>query len=135
MKSVVSTGQIADICGVATRTVSKWIDSGRLTGFRIPGGNDRRVAREELERFLEQHNMPTERFKEAIKDGTYKSFFAKSEKPDVPLKVWKTAILTGSPWMVDFEGDVVSGIKPRERNNMPEPVPQGALQVVRALGG
>ena len=37
MKKVFTTGQVAKICKVAPRTVSKWFDSGRLRGYRIPG--------------------------------------------------------------------------------------------------
>ena len=43
---VFTTGQVAKICKVAPRTVSKWFDSGRLKGYRIPGSQDRRIPRE-----------------------------------------------------------------------------------------
>src|SRR5262249_20909278 len=43
MKKVFTTGQVAKICKVAPRTVSKWFDSGRLRGYRIPGSQDRRI--------------------------------------------------------------------------------------------
>ena len=55
---VFSTGQVAKICKVAPRTVSKWFDSGRLKGYRIPGSQDRRIPREYLIRFLKEHGMP-----------------------------------------------------------------------------
>src|SRR5438309_4409900 len=58
MKKVFTTGQVAKICKVAPRTVSKWFDSGRLRGYRIPGSQDRRIPREHLIRFLKEHNMP-----------------------------------------------------------------------------
>ena len=58
MKKVFTTGQVAKICKVAPRTVSKWFDSGRLKGYRIPGSQDRRIPREQLIRFLKQHDMP-----------------------------------------------------------------------------
>ena len=45
MKKVFTTGQVAKICKVAPRTVSKWFDSGRLRGYRIPGSQDRRIPR------------------------------------------------------------------------------------------
>lgn len=51
------TGQIAKICEVAPRTVVKWIDTGLLTGYRIPGGG-RRVERAVLEKFIQDHGMP-----------------------------------------------------------------------------
>ena len=58
MKKVFTTGQVAKICKVAPRTVSKWFDSGRLRGYRIPGSQDRRIPREHLLRFLKEHDMP-----------------------------------------------------------------------------
>jgi excisionase family DNA binding protein len=58
MKKVFTTGQVAKICQVAPRTVSKWFDSGKLRGYRIPGSQDRRIPRENLIRFLKDNNMP-----------------------------------------------------------------------------
>ena len=55
---VFTTGQVAKICKVAPRTVSKWFDSGRLKGYRIPGSQDRRIPRESLIKFLKEHGMP-----------------------------------------------------------------------------
>ena len=54
MKKVFTTGQVAKICKVAPRTVSKWFDSGRLRGYRIPGSQDRRIPREQLIKFLKE---------------------------------------------------------------------------------
>jgi len=57
-KSVLTTGDVAKICNVAPRTVSKWFDSGQLKGYRIPGSKDRRIPVSELIRFMKLHNMP-----------------------------------------------------------------------------
>lgn len=54
-----TTGQVARICKVAPRTVTKWFDSGQLKGYRIPGSRDRRIPRAELLRFMKAHNIPT----------------------------------------------------------------------------
>lgn len=59
-KSIFTVGQVAKICKVAPRTVSKWFDSGRLRGYRIPGSQDRRIPREQLIKFLKDHDMPFE---------------------------------------------------------------------------
>lgn len=56
-KDVLTTGEVATICKVAARTVSKWIDSGRLDGYRIPGSRDRRVTRDALETFIRKHGL------------------------------------------------------------------------------
>jgi excisionase family DNA binding protein len=61
-KSVLTTGDVARICNVAPRTVSKWFDSGQLKGYRIPGSKDRRIPVSELIRFMKIHNMPTSAF-------------------------------------------------------------------------
>ena len=55
---VFTTGQAARICNVAPRTVSKWFDSKRLKGYRIPGSQDRRIPKYYLIRFLKDHGMP-----------------------------------------------------------------------------
>jgi hypothetical protein len=56
---VFSTGMIARLVGCAPRTVSKWIDAGRLKGYLLPITKDRRVPRDNLLRFLRESGMPT----------------------------------------------------------------------------
>jgi excisionase family DNA binding protein len=58
IKDVLTTGEVAKICNVAPRTVSKWFDSGALHGYRIPGSKDRRIPLNQLIRFMKQHGMP-----------------------------------------------------------------------------
>jgi excisionase family DNA binding protein len=55
---VLTTGQVAKICKVAPRTVSKWFDTGQLRGYRIPGSKDRRIPLQQLIRFMKAHGMP-----------------------------------------------------------------------------
>ena len=57
-KHVFTTGQVAKICHVAPRTVSKWFDTGKLKGYRIPGSQDRRIPREQLIRFMKDNHIP-----------------------------------------------------------------------------
>ena len=67
--NVFTTGQVAKLCKVASRTVCQWIDSGLLNGYRIPSTgkrgsvnfgeqSDRRVLRGDLIRFLRENKMP-----------------------------------------------------------------------------
>jgi excisionase family DNA binding protein len=58
LKDVLTTGEVAKICSVAPRTVSKWFDSGALTGYRIPGSKDRRIPLNQLIKFMKHHGMP-----------------------------------------------------------------------------
>jgi excisionase family DNA binding protein len=59
-KNILTTGDVARICHVAPRTVSKWFDNGQLRGYRIPGSKDRRIPLSELIRFMKVHNIPTD---------------------------------------------------------------------------
>jgi excisionase family DNA binding protein len=53
-----TTGDVARLCGVTKRTVIKWIDSGRLQGYTIPGSKHRRVAAEALQKFMRSSGLP-----------------------------------------------------------------------------
>jgi excisionase family DNA binding protein len=57
-KEVYTTGEVARICHVAPRTVSKWVDTGQLRGYRIPGSRDRRIPAENLLAFMRAHGIP-----------------------------------------------------------------------------
>lgn len=57
-KDILTTGEVAKICNVAPRTVSKWFDSGQLRGYRIPGSKDRRIPLNSLIRFMKAHSIP-----------------------------------------------------------------------------
>jgi excisionase family DNA binding protein len=63
---VYTTGQIAKLVKVAPRTVSKWFDSGRLRGYRIPGSQDRRVPEQSLLTFLREYGLPTDELEHRI---------------------------------------------------------------------
>ena len=64
-KDVLTTGDVAKLCNVAPRTVSKWFDSGQLKGYRIPGSKDRRIPVTELIKFMRAHGIPMD----ALNDG------------------------------------------------------------------
>ena len=57
-KEVLTTGEVAKICNVAARTVSKWFDKGDIEGYRIPGSKDRRIPKSSLIKFMKQHGIP-----------------------------------------------------------------------------
>src|SRR5262245_56332899 len=57
-KDILTTGEVAKICNVASRTVSKWFDSGQLRGYRIPGSKDRRIPVSSLIKFMKNHGIP-----------------------------------------------------------------------------
>jgi len=57
-KKVLTTGEVAAVCNVASRTVGKWFDGGLLKGYRIPGSRDRRIPVAELVRFMKEYGIP-----------------------------------------------------------------------------
>lgn len=80
-KTVFTTGEVARICSVAPRTVSKWFDSGQLRGYRIPGSRDRRIPLAELMRFMKAHGMPVE----ALETGHVRVLLLDSDQQFVEL--------------------------------------------------
>ncbi len=69
MKEVYTTGEAARICKVSQQTIIRCFDSGQLRGFRVPGSRFRRIPREELIRFMREHNIPMDALEE---DGRIK---------------------------------------------------------------
>jgi excisionase family DNA binding protein len=57
-KRIFTTGEAAQVCKVSQQTIIRCFDSGRLTGFRVPGSKFRRIPREELIRFMRTNNIP-----------------------------------------------------------------------------
>lgn len=52
-KEFITTGRAAKLLGVAPRTVSKLVDSGKIEGcYAVPGGTDRRIPYNGLVRYL-----------------------------------------------------------------------------------
>jgi len=58
MKSVYTTGEVAEICKVSQQTVIRCFDSGKLRGFRVPGSRFRRIPRESLIQFMKENGIP-----------------------------------------------------------------------------
>jgi excisionase family DNA binding protein len=104
-KNVLTTGDVAKICNVAPRTVSKWFDSGQLKGYRIPGSKDRRIPVSELIRFMKQNNMPAPtlpvgKMRVVIVDSNYESASKLAEtlkaKSDYEISIAKNNFETGT---------------------------------------
>lgn len=59
-KRIFTTGEAAAVCKVSQQTIIRCFDAGRLTGFRVPGSKFRRIPRDELIRFMQTNNIPTD---------------------------------------------------------------------------
>ncbi|CAN5776497.1 response regulator [soil metagenome] len=75
-KDVLTTGEVAKICNVAPRTVSKWFDSGQIKGYKIPGSKDRRIPKVQLIRFMQLHGIPLD----GIATGTTRVLIVDDER-------------------------------------------------------
>jgi len=58
LKSVFTTGEVADICNLSQQTVIRCFDNGRLRGYRVPGSRFRRIPRDALIQFMKEHDIP-----------------------------------------------------------------------------
>jgi len=104
-KNVLTTGDVAKICNVAPRTVSKWFDSGQLRGYRIPGSKDRRIPVTELVKFMKVNNIPATalavgkiRVLLVDSDGRSSSELAENlqQKADYDVQIAQTNFQTGA---------------------------------------
>ena len=60
-----TTGQAAKLCGVATKTIIKWLASGLLKGgYILPGTRHRRIPKANLVAFMREHGMPLDEVEE-----------------------------------------------------------------------
>lgn len=57
-KKILTTGDIADLCGVNFRTVIRWIKNGYLKAYQLPGRGDNRVQLQDFLQFLRDNDMP-----------------------------------------------------------------------------
>ena len=65
----ITTGFVAERCGVSSVTVLRWIEKGLLSAFRLPDGHYR-IHRDNFSKFLAKHSIPIgEHMFKRIKDG------------------------------------------------------------------
>jgi excisionase family DNA binding protein len=53
-----TTGDIAEYCGVNLRTVIRWIEKGYLPAYKLPGRGNNRVQLVDFLSFIDRHGMP-----------------------------------------------------------------------------
>jgi excisionase family DNA binding protein len=53
----ISVGFVAKRCGVSNTTVLRWISTGQLSAFRLPGGHYR-IERDNFSDFLTKYSIP-----------------------------------------------------------------------------
>jgi excisionase family DNA binding protein len=98
-KEVLTTGDVARICNVAPRTVSKWFDTGKLRGYRIPGSRDRRIPVNQLVKFMRAHGLPLN----GLDGGTLRVLLVDDE-PET-LELMKDMFATNPKYEVETAGN------------------------------
>ncbi len=53
-----TTGQVAEYCGVTLRTAIRWIEKGHLQAYKLPGRGNNRVRLVDFLDFIDRHRMP-----------------------------------------------------------------------------
>lgn len=66
-KKVFTTGEAAEVCRCSQQTIIRSFDSGRLTGFRVPGSRFRRIPRADLLQFMRVNHIPTDRIESQVR--------------------------------------------------------------------
>ena len=77
-KTVFTTGEAADICGLSQQTIIRCFDNGQLGGFRVPGSRFRRIPRDKLLKFMKEHSIPLD----ALESDKIKVLFV-DDDPDL----------------------------------------------------
>lgn len=55
---VLTTGDVRRLLGVSYSLAIRWVDSGLLPGFKVPGSRHRRVLVCEFVKFCQRHDLP-----------------------------------------------------------------------------
>lgn len=85
-KRIFTTGEAAVACGLSQQTIIRCFDSGRISGFKVPGSKFRRIPRDELIRFMRANNIPLDSIESARK-----RILAVDDDPTI-LEAYKTVI-------------------------------------------
>ena len=99
MKTLTS-GEIASYCDVNLRTVIRWIENGKLKGFKLPGRGNNRVLVEDFIEFLQRHYMP---IPDALKGDATPSILIVDDEMPVAKSIQRVARRAG------FESYIATG--------------------------
>ena len=133
-REVLTTGQVARICNVAPRTVSKWFDSGQLRGYRIPGSKDRRIPLTQLIRFMQAHNIPLD----GLETGQTRLLFV-DQDVDLTRVLEESLEASGNCQVATagtlFEAGVLAGVRPPHVMvvdvTLPDVIPRELVRTMR----
>lgn len=79
-KVVYTTGEVADLLHIHQTTVIDWAKKGIVKSYRTPGGH-RRIQRDELLNFLNNHDMPVPDEIQSRPKGSENPVFIERRRP------------------------------------------------------
>lgn len=111
-KPVYTTHEVAKYLNVYTNTVIHWMNSGKLNGYRTPGGH-RRILREELLRFIKNNHLEESVAQNRVKkiliveddEDSMDLYISILEKDNYEIKKSYTGFSSGV--VFDFKPDLV----------------------------
>ncbi len=66
LPDVLTTGEAGRLLKVTTNTMAKWVDSGRIRGYKHPDSPTRRIGKQDLLKFVVKNNIPLERLQNEL---------------------------------------------------------------------
>lgn len=70
------TDKAAELAGVSSGTMKRWLDRGMVQGYYVPGSSHRRIDVASLRKLLADNNNPL---------GLIDAYLAQDEAPGVPV--------------------------------------------------
>lgn len=83
---MIGTAEVAAILGVSQRLVSKWLDDGRIPGWRVPNSRHRRFRRSAIVEYARQHGIRTVAMDSESDDSESLAPHAVAKAVDMPLE-------------------------------------------------
>jgi excisionase family DNA binding protein len=111
MAEVFTVGQVAKICKVRNTTICKWFDAGRIKGYRMPGSNDRRIPREFLIKFLNEHGFPFEESDLSLGSSPVPNALTNIPTADLPAVAGLIELLRDNMERIILEADGIGADK------------------------
>jgi len=92
-----TTGEAARLCRLSQQSIIRAVDAGRLNGFRVPGSNHRRIARQDLAAFMRHNRIPTDLLDDGPTRLTLEATTELVTLDGVVARVWEGHTAKGTP--------------------------------------
>ncbi|MBN2406242.1 MAG: excisionase family DNA-binding protein [Elusimicrobia bacterium] len=101
MKSVFTTKEVGNLCGVDLTTVINWVKKGKMTAYRTAGGH-RRIKLNDLLDFMKEYQVPIPR---ELEESARAKVLVIGDREDVLKSVRKVKDSLLADYYIDFAAD------------------------------